>query len=62
MPNSVSSHNDRTLFKVLGALTADGEMDLQQAMQVIDRIMAAGILFREPAERETKASADQTNE
>lgn len=40
MPNQVTSHNDRTLFKAARALDA------------IDRLMDAGLLIREPAEKE----------
>lgn len=59
MANSVSSHNDRTMFKVISALTQDGAMTLDQAMAAIDRMMNAGILFREPAERVTRNGKDE---
>lgn len=54
MPNQVTSHNDRTMFKVLKALTKDGAMELDEAQAAIDRMMDAGILFREPAEKDDK--------
>jgi hypothetical protein len=52
MPNQVTSHNDRTLFKALRALTQDNKLDQDQAMEAIDRILDAGLLIREPAEKE----------
>lgn len=54
MPNQVTSYNERTLFKVMKALTQDGEMEMDAAMAAIDRMMNAGILFREPAEKDVK--------
>lgn len=56
MPNEVTSHNDRTLFKVLKVLTKDGAMTTDAAMDIIDRVMDAGILFREPAEKVTRTA------
>lgn len=56
MPNQVTSHNERTLFKVLRALTKDDAMTSEAAMEAMDRVMDAGILFREPAEKEDKAA------
>lgn len=52
MPNQVTSQNERTLFKALKALTAGDHMSFEQATEVIDRLMDAGLLIREPAEKE----------
>lgn len=56
MPNQVTSHNDRTLFKALRALTKDDKMTSEEAMEAIDRVLDAGLLFREPAEKEDKTA------
>lgn len=54
MPNQVTSHNEQTLLKVMRALTADGAMTMDEAFEAIQRLQNAGILFREPAEKEGK--------
>lgn len=51
MANEVTSHNDRTLMKALRALTKDEAMSMQEGLDAIDRVMDAGLLFREPAEK-----------
>lgn len=52
MPNQVTSHNDRTLFKAARALAKDNKMTFEEALEAIDRLMDAGLLIREPAEKE----------
>jgi hypothetical protein len=52
MPNQVTSHNDRTLFKALRALVKDDNMTFEQASDALDRLLDAGLLIREPAEKE----------
>lgn len=52
MPNQVTSHNDRTLFKAARALASGGKMTFEDALDAIDRLMDAGLLIREPAEKE----------
>lgn len=52
MPNQVTSHNDRTLFKAARALAKDGKMTFEEALDAIDRLIDAGLLIREPAEKE----------
>jgi DNA-binding HxlR family transcriptional regulator len=52
MPNQVTSHNERTLFKALKALTRDEFMSFDKASDALDRLMDAGLLIREPAEKE----------
>lgn len=54
MPNQVTSHNEQTLLKVMRALTAGGAMTMDEAFEAIQRLQNAGILFREPAEKEGK--------
>lgn len=52
MPNQVTSHNERTLFKALRVLTQDNKMSFEDATDAIDRLLDAGLLIREPAEKE----------
>lgn len=52
MPNQVTSHNDRTLFKAARALAKDDKMTFEEALDAIDRLMDAGLLIREPAEKD----------
>lgn len=52
MPNQVTSHNDRTLFKALRALVNGDNMTFEQATDALDRLLDAGLLIREPAEKE----------
>ena len=52
MPNQVTSHNDRTLFKALRALMAENKHEFEDASEALDRLMDAGLLIREPAEKE----------
>lgn len=52
MPNQVTSHNDRTLFKAVRALTAGDKMTFDEAMEAVDRLLDAGLLIREPAEKD----------
>lgn len=54
MANQVTSHNDRTLFKALRALTKDNHMTFEQASDALDRLLDAGLLIREPAEKDDK--------
>lgn len=56
MPNQVTSHNDRTMMKALRALTQDGAMTLDEGMDALDRLSNAGLLIREPAEKDDKPS------
>lgn len=56
MANQVTSQNDRTMLKVLQALMKDNKMTMDEAMDAIDRVAEAGILFREPAEKEVKTA------
>lgn len=53
MPNQVTSHNDRTLFKAVRTLVDGGLMPFDEAMKVVDCLIDGGLLIREPAERET---------
>lgn len=62
MPNQVTSHNDRTLFKAARALASDGKMSFEEALDAIDRLMDAGLLIREPAEKEEPKKANGGNE
>lgn len=59
MPNQVTSHNDRTLFKAARALASDGKMTFEEALDAIDRLMDAGLLIREPAEKEEPKTKPQ---
>jgi hypothetical protein len=52
MPNKVTSSNDRTLFKAARALVKDDKMTFEEALDAIDRLMDAGLLICEPAEKE----------
>jgi hypothetical protein len=52
MPNQVTSHNDRTLFKALRALMDEKKMSFEEASDALDRLLDAGLLIREPAEKE----------
>jgi len=52
MPNQVTSHNDFTLFKALKALMGGDKMTFEQASEAIERVRDAGLLIREPAEKD----------
>lgn len=54
MANGVTSSNERTMLKALQALMGNGDMPMEVAMAAIDRVADAGLLFREPAEKEEK--------
>lgn len=61
MANQVTSHNERTMFKVLKALTENNGYTAEGAMDIVDRLLNAGILFREPAEKEEKPKNNKDN-
>lgn len=42
------------MLKAMRALMGDDDMSTDAAMNAIDRLSEAGLLIREPAERETK--------
>jgi hypothetical protein len=58
MPNQVTSHNDRTMLRALQALMGDNKISMDEAMDALDRLANAGLLIREPAEKEDKAPKD----
>lgn len=50
MPNAVTYSDEKTLPKVLRALMGNDDLEFNQVMGAVDRLQAAGILFREEAE------------
>lgn len=52
MPNQVTSVNDFTLFRALKALMRGDKMTFEEAHAAIERLRDAGLLIREPAEKE----------
>lgn len=52
MANQVTSLNDFTLFKAAQALMGDDKMTFKEASDAIERLRDAGLLIREPAEKE----------
>jgi len=52
MPNQVTSVNDFTLFRALKALMLGDKMSFDEAHAAIERLREAGLLIREPAEKE----------
>lgn len=52
MPNQVTSHNERTLFKAVRALAKDDFLSFEKASEVVEKLLDAGLLIREPAEKE----------
>lgn len=61
MPNEVTSVNDRTLFNAARALIKDGSLTFEQALDAIDRLMDAGFLIREPAEKVTRSTTEKVS-
>lgn len=50
MPNEVTYSDEKTQTKVLKALFGEGALDFDQVLRAIERMQAAGIIFREPVE------------
>lgn len=48
MPNKVTYSDEKTMAKVYRAIVGDAELDIKQALDAVDRLQAAGILFMEP--------------
>jgi hypothetical protein len=55
MPNGVTYSDEKTLPKVYKALFGEGDLDFGQVQKAIDRMQAAGILFREEVPADTRA-------
>lgn len=62
MPNRVFYTDDNTPYKVMGALTGDGEMDLKDALNSIKRLNASGLVVVEYAKAGSTAPAASDTE
>lgn len=60
MPNKVFYTDDKTPYKVMRALTADGAMDLPSALDTIDRLQGEGIQLVENAPKGATAAPEPT--
>ena len=50
MPNEVTYVDEKTQTKALTALYGEGALDFGQVLAAVERLQAAGIIFREPIE------------
>lgn len=67
MPNEVTYVDESTKTKAMKALFGEGALDFGQVLAAVERLEAAGIIFREPVEtkprgRRTKAEDDADRE
>ena len=59
MPNRVYFTDERTSFKVMRALTQDGAMDLEQALDTVDRLQGNGLQIVENAPKGATATPSE---
>lgn len=50
MPNEVTYVDEQTQTKAMKALFGEGALDFGQVLEAVERLQAAGIIFREPVE------------
>lgn len=62
MPNGVTYSDEKTLPKVYKALAGDSDLDFPQTLAAVDRLQAAGILFREEVPADMRATRKSSAE
>jgi hypothetical protein len=63
MPNAVTYSDEKTPVKVIKALVGSNDLELDQVLAAMERLQAAGILFREePEARAPRTAAEAAAE